>query len=318
MCCDEGRGETSAAAERLYNILGDISLEQWEGFKQTGRPLAEIMQYGVMSPGSVSDYDLRKVYQDRYGVRRPKESAAQQKTAAQPKTASTTQAKTSSTSEPAAGGYFDSGLQMYIPEGHVYVEGAGLIPITGEGAPGVTESQGQASGPPVESAAAKGDAVKYRDKNAPSFAEWKKSLGIGSMLVNPDYEGAAARAGATVGQVFQAERGNSERRLASMGVDPRSGRYAAFDNQLGLREAAAKAGAMNLARRQEKQYADTTNWNRKVAVSGTSSGQASGVTNGLANAAGGLANMAANQQAAAAQQQAGLGSLIGTSLIALA
>lgn len=299
MCCGGGGGvQTSAAAERLYNILGDLSIEQWEGYKQTGRPLMESMQFGVMSPGSVSDYDLRQTYRDRYGVARPK-------------TPATPQATTTTTPiQPAPSkSYWDSHNNVIVPEGYTYFEGLGLVPSDSGIPDNVRTTNPNSAGP--SGASGEGD-TQYRSKNAPSFAEWKRSLGIGSMLVNPDYEGAAARAGSTVGQAFQAERGNAQRRMASMGVDPRSGAYTAFDNQYGLQEAAAKAGAMNAARRNEKVYADTTNWNRRAAVTGLSTGQAASAVGGLSNAAGGLANMSASQQAADAQTKAGMGSMIGS------
>jgi hypothetical protein len=154
--------------------------------------------------------------------------------------------------------------------------------------------------------------VGARPSNAPSFAEWKKSRGIGSLLIQPDYQGVTSRAGATVGQAFNAERQNLNRNMAAMGVDPRAGRYQAARRDFGLQEAAAKAGAQNAAWTNEQRYADTTNFNRKAAISGAQQVQMNNSMQGLSSAAGGLSNLAAQQANAAAQNNAGIGSLIGT------
>lgn len=59
----------------------------------------------------------------------------------------------------------------------------------------------------------------------------------------------AAEAGADVTRGFDAARDQNTRALASMGINPNSGRFQGLANETALSQAAATAGAMNQARR---------------------------------------------------------------------
>lgn len=58
----------------------------------------------------------------------------------------------------------------------------------------------------------------------------------------------AAQAGADVAQSFSASRDQSGRAMARMGINPNSGKFAAIDGQMSVAQAAASAGASNMAR----------------------------------------------------------------------
>lgn len=62
-------------------------------------------------------------------------------------------------------------------------------------------------------------------------------------------ESEAAEAAADVTQQFEAIEGETQREMAAMGVDPRSGRYQSVDARIETDEALAQAGAQNMARR---------------------------------------------------------------------
>jgi hypothetical protein len=68
-------------------------------------------------------------------------------------------------------------------------------------------------------------------------------------------EQEAGKAGATVAETFEANRRAAQQNLESFGVDPSSTRFAALDAGSRLAQAAAAAGAQNMARNQTEETA---------------------------------------------------------------
>ena len=80
-----------------------------------------------------------------------------------------------------------------------------------------------------------------------------------------DYRESKAReAAAAAGTAFQQTQGASNRAMASMGINPNSGRFASMTNQNNLALAAGRAGAMTGARNQAEQLG----WARRMDVTG--------------------------------------------------
>ena len=65
-------------------------------------------------------------------------------------------------------------------------------------------------------------------------------------------EEEAGRARAQVASAYEAQKGATARALAANGVNPASGKFAAFERQAGNAQAASEAGAMNTARTQAR------------------------------------------------------------------
>ena len=159
----------------------------------------------------------------------------------------------------------------------------------------------------------------------------------------PDYgkvESDVYRATSETTQRFDAAQGQQDRRLASMGVDPRSGRFDAASRGSELAEAAATAGAANSTRLASRTQAEAKNDAEKANAINMGSGLAvnpatsMGLSNGAIssgfsgamqgqNQKGSLLNTQYQQQLQAyqADQQAsaslwgGLGSLAGLALV---
>lgn len=119
-----------------------------------------------------------------------------------------------------------------------------------------------------------------------------------------EQEQAATDAGAGVDTQFDAQRANTARGMASLGINPNSGKWATVNQQSGDAQAAAKADAMNKARLATKQI----RWAKKMDAAGLGrnlpSNQATSA--GLALTAGNSAGSNINNGAAAANASAGV------------
>lgn len=130
---------------------------------------------------------------------------------------------------------------------------------------------------------------------------------------------AAGIAQADVGNAFAMQRESNNRDMMRYGVNPASGKFAGMNQQMGIAESLAKAGAATSARR----AVDDAAFARKQVASGIASGQSAPALAGISGAAGGLAgignaSMQAQQQASqfaaqqSAQRSSGMGQLVGT------
>lgn len=119
-----------------------------------------------------------------------------------------------------------------------------------------------------------------------------------------EFERRAGQAAADYEKQATQARQSNERTMASMGVNPNSGKYQAIQAQSGLTNAANKAGAMNQARTQ----AESLGYARKMDAAGLGRNlaNASSGAYGVATQAGNAA--ATNQQAPGQNLMAGMGS----------
>lgn len=119
-----------------------------------------------------------------------------------------------------------------------------------------------------------------------------------------EQEQAATDAGAGVDTQFDAQRANTARGMASLGINPNSGKWATVNQQSGDMQAAAKADAMNKARLATKQIS----WAKKMDAAGLGrnlpSSQATSA--GLALTAGNSATNNVGAGSAAANASAGV------------
>lgn len=123
----------------------------------------------------------------------------------------------------------------------------------------------------------------------------------------------ATRAAADSGIAFNRQRQANERAMASMGVNPNSGRFQGMANQTGLMQAANRAGAMTGARERAQQ----TGYARKLDAAGLGRGL-SGASTAAYGSAMGAGNAAVGNYGQAGQQyMSGMGagaSTIGSGL----
>lgn len=110
----------------------------------------------------------------------------------------------------------------------------------------------------------------------------------------------ATRAAADSGIAFNRQRQANERAMASMGVNPNSGRFQGMANQTGLMQAANRAGAMTGARERAQQ----TGYARKLDAAGLGRGL-SGASTAAYGSAVGAGNSAVGNYGAAGQQYLG-------------
>ncbi|WP_296763696.1 tail fiber domain-containing protein [Sediminimonas sp.] len=139
------------------------------------------------------------------------------------------------------------------------------------------------------------DRSRYRSVFQPLQDEY-----IADSQGGPDYgkvAGDARRAKATAAHQFNAAQGQQERRLASMGVDPRSGRFGSATRSSELAEAAATAGAANDTRLKSRAMAENKSDTMKANAINMGSGMAvnPGTSMGLSNAASGAGFQGAMQ-----------------------
>ena len=121
---------------------------------------------------------------------------------------------------------------------------------------------------------------------------------------------AADRAAGDVDLSYDRAERDLTRSLGRHGLNPRGGRYAGARRELALGRAASRAGARTIGRRAQRENA----YGRRLNALAASQGNVGAAQRGLSSAAGGFSNIAAQRQQAQAQQQAGLGQLIGTGL----
>jgi hypothetical protein len=142
---------------------------------------------------------------------------------------------------------------------------------------------------------------EYHQHWQENFKDIETRIASDAMRYSSDeeYERQAGIAAADVANRAAVERAANERAMASMGVDPNSGRALAIQNQSGLQNAALGAGAMNSARSQAEL--------RGQAMLMDAAGLGRGMT-GASLGAYGLASQNANNAAQTAMQ-GGVGSL---------
>lgn len=133
-----------------------------------------------------------------------------------------------------------------------------------------------------------------------------------------DYERVTSAAAENVASQFDAQRGEQERNMQRLGIDPSSGRFSGAQRQAGLQEAAATAGAVNRARTQERAQTEQREdrLRSQAAQFGLTKGanaqeMMSSARRGLAQAKGDQAQMHQNAAQSAFQ---GAGQLVGIGL----
>ena len=119
-----------------------------------------------------------------------------------------------------------------------------------------------------------------------------------------------ARAGADVGQSYDAEQARWRRSVGRYGLNPGSGRFAAGLRATSLSRAGDRAGAMTSARRNTRLDFDR----KRFGVLAAAQGQAGQAQAGLASAGAGYGSLAAERNRRAAAEARGWGELAGTSL----
>lgn len=113
-------------------------------------------------------------------------------------------------------------------------------------------------------------------------------------------EQLASKAAADAGRAFNINRGAMERSMASMGVNPNSGKFAAMANQNALGLAAQRAGAMTGARQQAEQLG----WAKQLDAAGLGRNLA-GASNAAYGTAGTMGNSAVQNGLAPGNQMIG-------------
>jgi len=127
----------------------------------------------------------------------------------------------------------------------------------------------------------------YFDYNKSTFRPLEQGLVADAQAFDTDAmrNQLATKAAADAGLAFNQQNQSNERRMASMGVNPNSGRFQGMAQQSGLMQAGARAGAMTGARERAQQ----TGYARKLDAVGMGRGLA-----GASTAAYGSANNAGN------------------------
>lgn len=158
------------------------------------------------------------------------------------------------------------------------------------------------------------DAEKHYNENFKPI-EQRLAADAAKAGTQAEQDMAAGAAGADVQREIDMQRDASGRAMASMGVNPNSGRFQGMDRSQQIMGAASKVGAMNMAAAQEKQRGDQM----RLAASQVGRGiagaslQASGMSGGTAQGAVGLGNTGFNMRGQAGQQfMSGLGSAANT------
>ena len=130
----------------------------------------------------------------------------------------------------------------------------------------------------------------YYDYNKETFRPLEQSMVADAEAFDTDAmrNQLATKASADAGLAFGQQNQANERRMASMGVNPNSGRFQGMAQQSGLMQAGAKAGMMTGARERAQQ----TGYARKLDAVGMGRGLA-----GASTAAYGSANNAGNSAA---------------------
>jgi hypothetical protein len=121
-------------------------------------------------------------------------------------------------------------------------------------------------------------------------------------------EQLAQTAAADAAQAFSNTQGANERAMASMGVNPNSGKFASTQNQSALGLAAARTGTMNATRQQ----ATATGYARQLDAVGLGKGLAGASTGAYSLALNSGNSAGANSSAAGSNYMAGMAQGIGT------
>ena len=136
-----------------------------------------------------------------------------------------------------------------------------------------------------------GQAQDYYNYQRDTFRPVEQGLVRDAERFNTDdyRESKAREAAAAAGTAFQQTQGASNRAMASMGINPNSGRFASMTNQNNLALAAGRAGAMTGARNQAEQLG----WARRMDVTGLGrnlAGASTAAYQGAGNAGTGAGN----------------------------
>lgn len=109
-------------------------------------------------------------------------------------------------------------------------------------------------------------AKDYYDYQVSAYRPLEQGMVRQAQSFNTDAyrEQLASQAAADAGRAFNVNQGAMERSMASMGVNPNSGRFASMANQNALAMAAQRAGAMNSTRQQAQQLG----WARQLDAAG--------------------------------------------------
>jgi len=158
-------------------------------------------------------------------------------------------------------------------------------------------------------------AKDYYDYQVNTFRPVEKGLVADAMAYDTDAmrNRLATKAAADAGLAFNQTRAANERAMASMGVNPNSGRFAGLQGQSALQQAAARAGAMTGAR----ERADQLGYARKLDAAGLGRGLAGASTAAYGGATGAGTAAGNSYQSAGQNYMAGMGagaSTIGSGL----
>lgn len=134
-----------------------------------------------------------------------------------------------------------------------------------------------------------GQARDYYNYQRDTYRPLERSIVADAQRFNTEAyrEDMAGRAAADAGRAFGISQQQNQRAMASMGVNPNSGRFAAQQNATGLQQAAMRANAMTGARNQAEQMG----YARKLDAAGLGRGLAgaSSAAYGGASSAGSMA-----------------------------
>lgn len=142
----------------------------------------------------------------------------------------------------------------------------------------------------------------YKDKFQPLETRFAEDAARAGSQAEQDV--AAGRAGADVQRQIDLQREASARSMASMGVNPASGRFQGADRAAQIEGAASRAGAMNIAAEAERLRGDQMRLAAAQFGRGISGASlaASGATTGTAGAAGALGQAGLGMHAGMGQQ----------------
>jgi len=150
----------------------------------------------------------------------------------------------------------------------------------------------------------------YYDYNKKTFRPLEQSMVADAEAFDTDAmrNQLATKASADAGLAFGQQNQANERRMASMGVNPNSGRFQGMAQQSGLMQAGAKAGAMTGARERAQQ----TGYARKLDAVGMGRGLAGASTAAYGSAMNAGNSSVGNRGVAGQQYMSGMAQGAGT------
>lgn len=150
----------------------------------------------------------------------------------------------------------------------------------------------------------------YYDYSQKTFRPIEEKMAADALGFNTDAkrEELAQQAAADAGQAFATTQAANERGMASMGVNPNSGRFAGQQRASELGLAAVKANAMTGTRRQAEQLG----WARQLDATGLGRGLAGASSGAYAGAVGAGNAAGANAQSPYSNYQSGMAAGVGT------